>query len=98
MKTTEEKSAEAYLELRAALYQSKRQWNRTDSVRWLDNRSATILAWLRRKTGDWPEHVNFIGSWLQRRHRFDFDRIHLRLAAFKTDAKRDTANLRGILQ
>lgn len=72
-----------------AAYLRRRKWTRTDSARWLSDRSEAVLAWLRRKPGRWPEHSHAVGYWLKENSPRVFERAHTRLGAGKDDAARD---------
>lgn len=56
-------------------------WTRTDSARWLNERSEPVLAWLRRHAGHAPAHSRQMGYWLKENMPVIFDRAHGRLAA-----------------
>lgn len=71
-----------------AAWQRRRRWSRTDSARWLNDRSPAVLAWLRRKAGSWPDHNRQIGYWLKAYRTRIFDRAHARLLG-ASDAERE---------
>lgn len=56
-------------------------WTRTDTARWLNDRSEPVLAWLRRHAAQAPAHSQQMGYWLKERRQDVFDRAHTRLAA-----------------
>ena len=71
-----------------ASYSRRRKWGRTDSQRWLDDRSAAVMAWLRRNPGSWPTNIEQAGAWLKDRHIALFDRAHAQLAGAADETKR----------
>jgi hypothetical protein len=70
-------------------YERRRTWSRTDSARWLSDRSAPLLAALRRRPGQWPSHSRMVGYWLKDNATAIFDAAHARLLAAKDDTARD---------
>ena len=72
-----------------AAYERRRAWTRTDTARWLNERSAPALAWLRRKPGAWPAHSRQIGYWVKENAPGYFDRAHARLTQITDDAARE---------
>lgn len=66
----------------------RRTWTRTESTRWLNERSEAVLAWLRRKPGRWPERSRQVGEWLKVYSPKIFDRAHARLGTAKDDDAR----------
>jgi hypothetical protein len=77
---------------RAALeqaWQRRRPWSRTDTARFLDDRSEPLLALLRRRPGEWPKHSRQFGQWLRTNQTRIFDRAHRLLAGQKDDAARE---------
>lgn len=65
------------------------RWSRTDTARWLNDRAPAVLAWLRRRQGDWPLENERIGYWLNLYSRRVFDRAHARLTAGRNDEERE---------
>lgn len=73
-------------------------WTRTDTTRWLNERSATVLAWLRRADPQAPTHSRAMGRWLQAERGRFFARAHDRLAACGRDeARREKLNVLEVL-
>lgn len=70
-------------------YEKRRKWTRTDSARWLNERSPEILAWLRRKPGAWPAEARQVGYWMKIYAQRHFDRAHARLLAGRDEASRE---------
>jgi hypothetical protein len=65
-----------------AWQENRPAWTRADTQRWLDEQSANVLAWLRRREPDGaPAHSNKMGQWLQRHRTEYFARVHKRLLA-----------------
>lgn len=62
-------------------------WTRTDSARWLNDRSEPLLAWLRRRAGRAPAHSRQMGYWLKAERPDLFNSAHTRLAAAKAEAR-----------
>ena len=94
-----QKSEEAVSARAQAAYQKRRPaWTRTDTARWLNARSSSVLAWLRRSGGGCaPSHSDNMGRWLQT-HRSDlFTRAHRKLAACADNAARESLNVLGVL-
>ena len=57
-------------------------WTRTDTMRWLNERSAGVLAWVRRRAPNQsPSHSQNMGRWLLDNLTNDFNRAHLKLTA-----------------
>ena len=56
-------------------------WTRTDTARWLNERSEQVLAWLRRKSTRAPGHSRQMGYWVKDNEPVVFDRAHARLSA-----------------
>jgi hypothetical protein len=73
-----------------ARWEKLRKWSRTDSARWVNDRSAAALAWLRRRPGQWPAHSNQLGYWLRDHAPEVFDRIHNKLAGMSPEAREQT--------
>jgi len=82
---------------RVEQYQRRRRWSRTDSARWLNDRSPAILAWLRRGPGDWPHRTDEAGYWLKEKKPSLFDAAHNRLAHESTDSARDALHVGDLL-
>jgi len=70
-------------------YARRRTWSRTDSARWINDRSAPVLAILRRRQGNWPAHSRSLGYWLKEHTPDLFLNAHAILAAAKDDDTRD---------
>lgn len=73
------------------VWSRRRTWSRTDTARWLSERSEPVLALLRRRPGQWPKHTKQIGYWLREQAPNIFDRAHLALAALANDEQREQA-------
>jgi len=73
-----------------AAYEARRRWTRTDTARWLNDRSAPVLAWLRRLPGEWPAHSRQMGYWLKDEAPERFGRVHRALEKLPA-AARDAA-------
>lgn len=56
-------------------------WSRNETVRWLNERSAGVLAWLRRRDAGAPARSEAMGRWLHEKRPPVFRRAHERLAA-----------------
>lgn len=65
-------------------------WSRTSTARWLNDRSPSVLAWLRRRPGHWPDESRQIGYWLKDCAVRTFDRAHTVLAAAPDDSTRES--------
>lgn len=76
----------------------RRKWSRTESARWLNDRSTQLLAYLRRRLSHAPSHSKQIGYWLKEYEPKLFDRAHDRLAAYKTEADRDQVLIEEVLR
>lgn len=72
-----------------ARWEKRRRWSRTDTTRWLNDRSPAVLAWLRRRPGSWPAHSKQVGEWIKEYTPRVFDRAHDRLAAAPDDLARE---------
>lgn len=59
-------------------------WTRTDTARWLNDRSEPLLAWLRRRSPRAPGHSRQMGYWLKDEEPSIFSRAHERLARCKS--------------
>lgn len=59
-------------------------WTRTDTARWLNERSEQVLAWLRRKSPHAPGHSRQMGYWIKDNEAAVFDRAHARLSGCST--------------
>lgn len=73
-----------------ARWEKIRRWSRTDSARWVNDRSASVLAWLRRRSGEWPAHSAQMGYWLKENSPAIFDRIHTTLAGLSPESREQT--------
>lgn len=91
--------AETSARAQAAWAKRRPAWTRTDTARWLNARSASVLAWVRRKDqAGAPGHSNQMGRWLQEYRTNDFSRAHQRLALCGTDEQaREKLNALGVL-
>lgn len=90
LKTPAQEAAVAHhAEACMAAYERRRTWSRTDSARWLNDRSAPVLALLRRRQGQWPAHSRSLGYWLKEHTPDLFLSAHAVLAAEKNDDARD---------
>jgi hypothetical protein len=56
-------------------------WSRNETIRWLNERSAGVLAWLRRRDTGAPARSEAMGRWLQEKRPEVFRRAHTRLAS-----------------
>lgn len=69
----------------------RKPWTRTETARFLNDRSPALLAHLRRSPGRWPEICpKFMGDWLKVNALPLFDHAHAALAARRSDEARDT--------
>lgn len=74
----------------AAWKKSRRSaWSRTDTARWLNDRSPAVVAWLRRRTSTAPERSKQVGYWLKEFSPRTFDRAHTVLTAAPNATTRD---------
>jgi len=93
--------AEEATSARAQIAWQKRRpvWTRTDTARWLNARSSSVLAWLRRcEAGSAPAHSECMGRWLQTHRPALFIRAHRKLAACVGDhGARENLNVLGVL-
>lgn len=80
------------------VWTKRRTWSRTDTARWLSDRSETVLALLRRRPGQWPKHTRQIGYWLKNNATNFFERAHDALAAVETDTERERLLASDVLQ
>lgn len=80
--------AAARLSLEKA-WKKRRPWSRTDTERFLNERSEPLLALLRRQRGETPKHTHHVGHWMREHRPASFDRAHATLAASATDAIRE---------
>jgi len=71
-----------------AAWHGRARWSRTDSARYLNDRSEAFLALLRRRPGAWPRHTHQLGYWLRTHTPPVFDRAHAALARALDDAAR----------
>jgi hypothetical protein len=85
--------------LQKAWVQRRPAWTRNDTMRWLNDRSASVLAWLRRiDAAGAPAHSNSMGRWLQQERSDLFSRAHKRLASCgRDDGARAKLNVWGTL-
>lgn len=92
--------SEAHSAAKVAIYAQARRWSRTDTARWLSDRSEAVLARLRRLGREGPDHSNQMGRWLkdQARDRSTFDRAHAALAAYPDDAAREAALVMEVIR
>lgn len=73
-------------------------WTRNDTARWLNDRSAGLLAYVRRvRPEQAPTHSKAMGRWLLESEPALFNRAHARLGAAKTNAAREKLNLIGVV-
>ena len=72
----------------ATAWQKRRKWSRTDTQRFLDDRSEAVLAILRRRRGYCPLHSHAVGLWLRTSAPRIFNRAHTRLLAAPDDEAR----------
>lgn len=86
---SQEAAVSAHAEACLTAYARRRTWSRTDSARWLNDRSAPVLAILRRRQGNWPAHSRSLGYWLKEHTPDLFLNAHAILAAAKDDDTRD---------
>lgn len=83
---------------RAAWEKRRPAWTRTDTARWLNERSPSVLAWLRRLDPQAPAHSGAMGRWLQGERPAFFARAHRKLAACARDeAQRARLNILKVL-
>ena len=73
----------------------KSTWTKSQSCRWLDERSEQVLAWVRRRDPERaPWHSHQMGRWLKDEMPSVFARAHLRLSVERSgDPERTTVNL-----
>jgi len=71
-----------------AAWARRRPWTRTDTGRWLNDRSEALLAWARRRLRQTPSYSRQIGYWLKENEPATFSRAHARLAACANDDDR----------
>ncbi len=79
-------------------WRRQRKWTRAFTARYLDDRSATILAFLLRLPGKWPQRSAHVGFWLQDNAPAVFAQIHERLAALPDDAAREALSVTELLK
>jgi hypothetical protein len=73
-------------------------WTRNDTARWLNERSAGLLAYVRRVRPERaPSHSKAMGRWVLDAEPAIFNRAHARLGAAKTNEVRDKLNLIGVV-
>lgn len=81
-----------------AAYQRRRRWSKTDTARWLNDRHATVVAYLRRRGCGPVGNVTSVGFWLkEERHPELFEQIHNRLLAMENDEAREAALVGRVL-
>lgn len=84
------KNAQALEVSGVARWEKVRKWSRTDSARWVNDRSAAVLAWLRRRPGQWPAHSSQVGYWLRENAPALFDQFHNKLAGLSPEGREQT--------
>lgn len=73
-------------------------WTRNDTARWLNERSAGLLAFVRRARPERaPSHSKAMGRWLLESEPALFNRAHDRLGAARTNDAREKLNLIGVV-
>jgi len=72
-----------------AAWDRRRAWSRTETARWLNDRSETLLAWARRRIRTAPAFSRQLGYWLKDHEPAIFQRAHSRLAACANDEDRN---------
>ena len=73
-----------------ATWEKTKPWTRTDTCRFLNERSAPLLALLRRIAPERaPSHSGQIGYWLKENATAAFNRAHERLTTAGDDSTRD---------
>lgn len=73
-------------------------WTRNDTARWLNERSAGLLAFVRRVRAERaPSHSKAMGRWLLEAEPALFNRAHARLGAAKNNEAREKLNLIGVV-
>ena len=73
-----------------AAWERRRKWSRTDTARFLNDRSEPLVALFRRKhPGTSVTHSRQFGYWLKEHTPTLFDRAHTRLSAAPDDTARD---------
>lgn len=78
-------------------YARRRVWSRTDTARWLCDRSAPVLALLRRRPGAWPAHSRSLGYWLKENAPDLFAAAHTALLAARDDTAREALLPKNVL-
>lgn len=81
-----------------AAWQRRRRWSRTDTSRWLSERSARVLAWVRRHRTGGPAHSHRMGYWLAEYDVPVFNRAHAALSAAPDDAAREALLVEEVLR
>lgn len=74
------------------------QWTRTDTARWLNDRSEPLLAWLRRRSPHAPSHSRQMGYWVKEEEPTIFARAHERLARCANSEDRDQLLIDEVLR
>lgn len=73
-------------------------WTRTDTARWLNDRSEPLLAWLRRRSPHAPGHSRQMGYWVKENEPLIFERAHERLARCANQQDRETLLIDEVLR
>lgn len=74
------------------------RWTRTDTARWLNDRSEPVLAWLRRRSPHAPGHSRQMGYWVKENEAAIFARAHERLARCANQQDRDQLLIDEVLR
>jgi hypothetical protein len=83
----------------AAYEKMRPAWTRNETMRWLNDRSALALAWLRRSDSGAPTHSANMGRWLKELRPELFSRAHSRLSTPGLDeAKRSAMAVMEVLR
>jgi hypothetical protein len=90
--------AQAAEVLRVASWARRRKWSKTDTQRWLSDRSARVLAWVRRRRPMAPSHSHKMGYWLNEYDRVVFDRAHAALLRAANDEAREALLVEEVLR
>lgn len=74
------------------------KWTRTETARWLNERSAPLLAWLRRRAAVAPaRHSEQLGYWVKEQAPDIFERAHVRLAEANNE-ERDVMHVEEVMR